>query len=482
MSESYPGAVRLSNPLTAAEFRAEISGKYWPNVGPLGAYLDWALDSTDAEPQFHIGAIIPLFAHEASRLGFRDSINPVHDNYWGYRWSTVLVGHAASGKSTVIKLSQKFYDKYAELVAGTESESDLLNAGISAWVQLEGSIPGLFTSVADRIVDGVSRGIIWHDEVSAFLKQAKQGVGVAEFLCQLSDGTRIERHLKGTKLANRSIRHTEDKIAEVIRHHAYCMVTATTFRGLESATDMQMTEGGFFSRNWWGVGQAGAKHTLRWSGARDMTKAVQVWKQWFGWATSAMLINGGDTGLIEVEDMDTKAEAAVMSESLGLLNGDPIGPLAALRKRGINKTFLLAQLFALNDKRLKVNRHDLTMADNIMQLSINNYASITPRLLGEMKSSELRDRVLGLLKSARSDGMARSEFYKRISALSKQSLGIVLETLQEAEEVVEVSLRTGRRGRPSTRFYAAKYAPVDEPTKKEENDGRERRSSRQRRQ
>lgn len=479
MSESYPGAERLSNPLTPAQFRDEISGKYWPATGPLAAYLDWALDSTDAEPQFHIGTIIPLFAHEVSRLGFRDSLNPMHDNYWGYRWSTVLIGHAASGKSTVIKLSQKFYDKYAEVVAGTEDESDLLNAGFAAWVQLEGSIPGLFTSVADRMVNGVSRGIIWHDEVSAFLKQAKQGVGVAEFLCQLTDGTRIERHLKGTKLANRSIRHIEDKIAEVIRYHSYCMITATTFRGLEYATDMQMTEGGFFSRNWWGVGQAGAEHTLRWSGAKDMGEPVDAWRQWFGWATSTMLLNGSETGLVEVEEMAPKEEAVVMSTSLGLLNADPIGPLAALRKRGINQTFLLAQLFALNAKRLRVTQHDLVMADNIMQLSINNYASINPRLLGEMKSSELRDRVLGLLKRAQHDGMGRSEFYKRIGQLSKSALSIVLETLEEAEEIIQVTLRTGRRGRPSTKFYAAKYAPVEQPTQKEENDGR---SGRQRRQ
>ena len=479
MSGLYPGAELLSKHLTQAQFHAEVSGKYWPAQGPLAAYMEWAMASTDAEPQFHIGAILPVWAHEVTRMGFRESVDPVHDSYWGYRWSTTLVGHAASGKSTAIKLAQKLYAKYAEEIAG--AEIDALNTGMAAWVQLEGSIPGLFTSVADRVIEGVSRGIIWHDEVSAFLKQAKLGVGVSEFLCQLGDGTRIERHLKGTKLANRTIKHAEDKIAEVIRQHAYSLLTATTFRGLESATDMQMTEGGYFSRNWWGIGFVGVKHTLRWSGATDMEATVEAWSRWFKWSAAAQITSGREDGLVKVENLPYATEERIMATSLGLLNADPVGPLAALRKRGLNATFVLAQLFALNAQRTQVTEVDLVMADNVVQLSINNYSQITPRLLGDLKTPELYERVRYLVKQAKEQGVRKSSFYKKIKVHARVHLDGVLETLVDAEEIVKRTIRTGRKGRPATIYYATEFAPpkgaVTEPTK-EANDGKQQRKQR----
>ena len=144
-----------------------------PSSGPLHRYMAWARKTTDAEPIFHLGSILPCWAHLVCSHGFvideRQRLTP---RIWSF-----IVGVPASAKSTAIRRAVSVY--------GTVN---LQTSRADPFVLAEGSVPGIFEALAERYDVNLdqSHGIVHRDEAARLLHTTDS---VADMFCQIMTAT-----------------------------------------------------------------------------------------------------------------------------------------------------------------------------------------------------------------------------------------------------------------------------------------------------
>lgn len=218
-----PGPIPGVDPLTLS---------CMPDSGLVHSVLWWSRKITDTPPWYHLGAILPVLAHEMSRLGWViDRKLRMQPRLW-----SLLVGTSGVGKTTLIKRIRDFHDTFLAR----------FDAQIKApWLFCDGTQRGLFMALADCYSKERDQtlGILTHDEFSVLLSDRRHQIH-AQDLCRWKDGGSFERHLAGDKKAKKEGQQVIDHLKNVSLNAVF----ATTNTSIVKHSTAEHLEAGMYSR------------------------------------------------------------------------------------------------------------------------------------------------------------------------------------------------------------------------------------------
>lgn len=417
----------------------DFLGVCWPVEGPLAEYVSWAALTTDAHPLYHLAAILPIFAHEAAIRQFRPGLDVAPF----FKAHVLLVGKSASSKSTSFARSHKFYAEYRGR-ANTASEGAL--------IKFEGTTQGVFEALADSTIGTPPRVhalVMHHDEVSSLLAKKRQNDSIQEFLCQLFDAEQaLERHQRGIKKHNRT---SAVKELEKISTYTVGAQFATTPSGLGLIASPILLNGGLLNRLIWAtVPDDEIEHTVRSYQARYLPEreyGLQCWEDWSAWASSVVLAraDAAATPWVTV-DCPESLDRLLVPTILKRLRDEIDDTLQAFWKRALVQARMLASLFALNDRRLRVTEDDLLLAIAFIERMMESFqATAYKTLITHCPPSfaEAQARVLLGIKKAGQTGLLRRELYTFVPHFKKRELDEVIDRLLDEERIETITVIGG---------------------------------------
>lgn len=428
----------------AADYRLpEEIAACLPETGPLRTYIDYALTTTDAEPLFHLATILPTFAFYANQHGF----HPEGDH--SFRVFTFIIGQPASSKTTAMRRAKQFFEGVAidhitraKQFPGMAMQFSQPQLG---FVQASGTIPGIYDAINEHIDPDHQRVavILHHDEISQLLK--KHGDDVAEFLCQLSDGSDIENHLRGRKRLKKTGAH----IIEMVEKPASNAIFATTFRGLITSFSIVYLEGGLYTRFLWFVGGEGAlDHRLEWG--RNEAMELEARAEWLQWAHWADMPRDREDKVVHMPNHIRDMLRSTLFEDLR--GSDPV--MAPTLKRALERAQTVAKLYALQSQRTVVNDEDMARAINLVEFSVKGLRRLVPRLVGDPILGEKTNLAFNILQRAGKKGLSRSQLYKALHHPSRHIFEQVVTTLLDEGSIAMRTVKRKVRGRPPHQFWA----------------------------
>lgn len=435
----------MTGPTTPPTTLADELQACVPAAGPLRAYLDWAVKTTDAEHLFHVGSILPCWAHEACVRGFRIDSQQRHvPKLW-----TFLVGVSASSKSTAMKRATSLY-------RGHTSKAGMLDPFLIA----EGSVPGIFEAMAERfdVELDMTPGILYRDEAARLLDTTDS---IADMLCNVIDGEDVKRHLRGARAANAQ---AAGSVKDTLVRPAFSGLLTTTFSRLREVTKSSYLEGGLYSRFLWFAGSPRLPEQSLFVDLHlaEAQRVAELWGDWAGWALAQQTL--GRQLVVEVPRHVIELLRSTLFATL-VQHGTRDDRLNATRKRGLHQAIMVAALYALNDRRLEVVEEDMDRAINLIEFCLRGLE----RLDASLAVDDLMvaaDQAFHVIASAGPHGVARSRLYPALRK-SKWWVDQIIDTLLAEGSVRTVARATGKPGRPPTNLVACgphRYAgePADE--------------------
>lgn len=414
-----------------------------PASGPLRDYMSWAIKTTDAEPLFHVGSILPAFAAEAAMRRFTiDRNHRMVPRVW-----TFLVGVPASSKSTCMKRAMGVLKKYTEATSAPDPT-----------VIAEGSVPGIFEALADRFDPdlGMSTGLVYRDEAARLLDTKDS---VADMFCNIIDGETVKRHLRGARAANRE---QAGAVKDTLEVPAFSGLLTTTFSRLREVTKASYLEGGLYSRFLWFVGKPSLPpQSLTFDPHRDEeARVVDSWVAWHRWALSQQAL-----GIPPVVDVPVGVVELLRATLFAALerHGRTDDRLNAARKRALSQAIQLAGLYALSQRRLVVEPEDMDAAINLVEACLAGLERLDPSLAVDEFMVTV-DSAFHAIHAAGPTGIPTSRLY----AVLRRGKGVVdgvVDTLVAEGSVRHEDRRTGKAGRPARVLVACgdhRYASVPE--------------------
>lgn len=404
-----------------------------PSAGPIHRHLAWAVKTTDAEAIFHLGSILPCWSHAVASHGFViDDDHRMTPRLW-----SMLIGVPASAKSTAMKramnLYRRFYDK--------QRTSD-------PFVIAEGSVPGIFEALADRLdADlGISHAVVYRDEAARLLDN--KDTSVSDMLCNIIDGEDVKRHLRSARAANRE---APGSVKDTLVKPAFSGILTTTFSRLREVTKASYLEGGLYSRFLWFVGQPRLpQQSLTYSLHRDEEDDVlAAWTDWSRWALGQAAL--GVPLVVKVPPECIELLRATLFANLER-HGASDNRLNAARKRGIQQAIQLAGLYALSQSRLVVEPEDMDAAINLVEFCLAGLERLDPSLAVD-EFMQTVDHAFHAIAGAGPAGLSTSKVYAAVRR-SKAIVDAMLETLIAEGSVRRVQVNTGKPGRPALAYVA----------------------------
>jgi hypothetical protein len=425
-----------------------------PSSGPLHRYMTWAVKTTDAEPLFHLGAILPCFASEAATHGVLiDEAHRIVPRVWSF-----MVGVPASSKSTAMKRAMGLYR--------THVASQGL---VDPFVIAEGSVPGIFEALCDKhnTDRNLSLGIVYRDEAARLL-DTKDSVG--DMLCNIIDGETVKRHLRGVRSANRE---APGSVRDTLHAPAFSGILTTTFSRLREVTKPSHLEGGLYSRFLWFVGQPRlVGQSMTFDPHRDEERDVaNAWGDWSKWLLGQEVL--GHALTVQVPRDVVELLRATLFTSLEE-HGKTDNRLNAARKRGLSQAMQIAGLYALSQHRLVANAEDMDAAINLVELCLAGLERVEPSLAVD-EFMQAADFAFHAIAGASPTGMPVSRLYSVLRRAKPFVDGIVETLVAEGSVRLSDPIRTGKPGRPSRVLVACgpmRYAgdPDAEPVARVEAD------------
>lgn len=408
-----------------------------PQSGPLHRHLAWAVKTTDAEAVFHLGAILPCWAHTVAAHGF--VIDEDH-RYVPRLWS-MLIGVPASAKSTAMKRAMGLYKRFYASLRSDPRQAD-------PFVIAEGSIPGIFEALAERHDPDLdlSHGVVYRDEAARLLDS--KDTSVSDMLCNIIDGEDVKRHLRGARAANRE---AAGSVKDSLVHPAFSGLLTTTFSRLREVTKASFLEGGLYSRFLWFVGQPKLpEQSLTYSLHRDEEDEVyRSWTDWARWANGQQAL--GHPLVVRVPPDVVELLRSTLFESLQQ-HGKSDNRLNAARKRALTQAVQLAGLYALSQCRLFVAPEDMDAAINLVEFSLSGLERLDPSLAVDPFMQGV-DGLFHAIASAGEAGLPTAKVYAAVRK-SKSIVEGMLDTLVAEGSVRRVAVSTGRPGRPAVLWIA----------------------------
>lgn len=418
-----------------------------PADGPLRAYLDWVCKTTDAEQLFHLGSLLPVWAHEAAIRGFRVDREQLHvPKLW-----TFLVGVPASSKSTAMKRATSHYRAHC---------SRMEPGSRDPFVIAEGSVPGIFEALAERFDPtlDMTTGVLYRDEAARLLDTTDS---VADMLCNVIDGEDVKRHLRGARSANHAAAGT---VKDTLTRPAYSGLLTTTFSRLREVTKSSYLEGGLYSRFLWFVGSPRLPPQSLFVELHkaELDQVADAWAEWTRWALSLQVLQPGQL-VVEVPRPVLELLRGTLFETL-LKHGGHDDRLNATRKRGLHQAVMVAGLYALNRQSLVIDTDDMDRAINLVELCMGGLERLDASLAVD-ETMVIADHAFHVIAAAGDAGLARSKLYP-VLRKSKWWVDQVIDTLlAEGSVRTKPGPATGKPGRPPTNLVAngdRRYAGVPE--------------------
>jgi len=416
----------------------------YPPDGLIHAYLWWAGEVVYAAPSYHLGAILPTIAHEASRRGYRLGVSGDPLRLW-----TCLIGGSGSGKSTAHRMARDFYDDYVRQIRGPTYRKPFLH--------LAGSIQGVKHALASGYHDPLAGrvvAVLETDELTRFLP--RRGASVAEDLCQLFDGRPIEDH---TRTAQKAKQEGQVVFTE-LNNYVVSALFATTASSLDAVADEQYFTGGLFSRILWISGRVDPTQwtpgPIDWQAVRRAT-ALDRWEQWSQWADGYEARGGARL-------VHMLAEAQEVYKSFALKHRNKCfdsegGRFAPVYMRGVADHVLkIAALFAFSCEDafdlnggtgVYVSAADMQAAAALVENAFESFTKVATTV-GVDRRARTGERIEDLLREAGARGMTRAEIWERMPPSDRVEVEPALAMLVANGRVEGVTVHNGKRGRPPT--------------------------------
>lgn len=400
-----------------------------PPQGPIHRYISWAIKTTDAEPLFHLGSILPCWAHAVCTRGFSiDEDHRMVPKLWSF-----LVGVPASSKSTAMKRALSLYRRHYTTR--------------DPFVLAEGSVPGIFEALCDNFdyeLDA-SVGVVYRDEAARLLDTQDS---IADMLCNIIDGETVKRHLRGARAANKE---SPGSVRDTLLRPSFSGILTTTFSRLREVTKASYLEGGLYSRFLWFVGQPRlVGQSLTWNPHRaEEDDVLASWADWSAWANGLEAL--GHNRVIRVPPLCVELLRSTLFANLER-HGATDNRLNAARKRGINQAILVAGLYAASQQRDTVNEDDMDRAINLVEFCLQGLERLDPSLAVDEFMQHV-DFAFHAIVGAGDFGLNSSKLFA-ILRRPKNIVDGIVETLIAEGSIRCVERRTGARGRPAMTYVA----------------------------
>lgn len=420
----------------------------FPLRGPMHTYAWWASQVTDAPAWFHAASILVAATAEIARRGW---VIGAEQRYLPRLWMAMVAGPGI-GKSTAINLARDFY-------------TDAGGAGgwKSPYVTAEGSTQGLFEAIAKLRDDktNLTTAVLVKEEFSTLLS-GKRRDDLSFALCEWADGQHHERHTRQLQRARaEGGPGGEDRITNA----AISATFVTTKHALLDVATAQHLHGGLFSRFLWVPGQ-GSDVTPRLHPGRaavERATAVGAWKRWHGWLDAEEMANPQKVLPIKSEVNDYLEQTLFVDYKRALQENNL---MTAHYKRALTHASIIAGVFALNDGFHAVEPIHMHRAVNFLNLCLDNISRFAPDVAttGLMRAI---NQAFDIVQSKGDKGARRTDFYRDLH-VTKRELDTILETLiDEGAISEEIIVRTGKPGRPTSRYIAqneTRFTPdLDDP-------------------
>jgi hypothetical protein len=411
----------------------------FPQSGPIHRYMHWATQCTDTPPLFHLGAMLPTFATRLAWTGVR-----LHNDHPLRLWCLLVAG-AGFGKSTPLKMAQRFVVDHLEQTKDTPHEQPL--------VRFEGTAQGLFSVLQGTYIPELEQEIalVHTDEAAPILTQRYQD-SAGKFFCQLYDGERMERQVLHLQ---RAVAKGESK-KPVLHRPTISAAFACTLDEFETTASKNVVGNGLLSRflSFHAMPTKLMYRQLAHESGR--TAVLDAWNEWFGGLRGTLLLDP-KTQLVSSVGAENMLQTRVFDPLAARFAKNPSDALFAIARRGMAHINIVAGLYALNRLSFEISATDMLQAIELFEHTLTFNRELVPRM-GKGEAFQRHDALLQAAKAGGASGVAKSDFYRLLKGVSKPELDMLLDTLVDSEELVLETVRGGR-GRPSQRFYLPEHQP-----------------------
>lgn len=412
--------------------------------GPIHAFLWYACQAnTLPPPAFYVGAVLPLIAHEAARRGF--IFEPNGPEVERPRIQSVLIGPAASGKSSAMRLPRGFYKEVLEQTMGL--------AYVDPFVLFEGSIPGIVEVLAGRLdpAAGCTPVIMHLEEFSRILEQRD---GLSEVFNQVFDGEDFARALRAYQNEARNGGKPPSKITAP----AISGIFATTYAGLENTVTAMHREGGLATRMFWFVGEGGAFTLERPTTHSARTTALVVWTEWSR-RMSNLIFRDSQPKVLSLNPSCKPYFQQIADELNAIKMVNAEDPRVPYLWRLVERSQQIAMLYAFSRGEFVAQPGDAWRAVNLVRFCDESIQHIRGRWTARSEDTwEQAQQCLAIIERAGEKGITRDKLAHAMRGA--QRLDFALATLRAMEKLYEP------RSRHPTRYFAKKWAPVIQSDKK----------------
>ncbi len=190
--------------------------------------------------------------------------------------------------------------------------------------------------------------------------------------------------------------------------------------------------------------------------------ALGVWHSWLQWFDAQQAL--GEPKVVQVLPEVHEILRGSLFEDLktAMRTEDRLNPV---RRRALTIAYTIAGMFALASRRTVVLSDDMDAAINLVEKCTRGLQDLDPEL-GTSELMQLVNLAFRAIRKTGTRGLPRSKLYPVLQA-PKAVVDQVIGTLLEEGSIRDVAQRTGKPGRPATRFVSngpARFAgPPPEP-------------------
>jgi hypothetical protein len=417
-----------------------------PESGPLRDYMNWAVQTTAADPYFHLAAILPSFAHELTRKGFRlgSSLRPL-------RLMTAIIGESGRGKSTCLSNARRLTKEWMAI-----TEPDRMQPHLHA----NGSIAGIIHAMQSHWHEEgqCTSPIFTLDELSALLTHDQ----FADAFNQLWDGTDFQRHYRHLQKASDATEST------TVRSPVLLGAFAGTVSALQPVVEGYHIEGGIISRILWyrqepplnDADFSKYMHVCFDSHEEWRSQVAQSCAAWSA-ALKAYRIMGNPR-MILVED---EVYEFIREKLWGQVRSAQGSRTGSVITRLVEHVQTVGAIYAATESTLAegitVKVRHVAMALRFIEKCRDSILGIEKHLAVEQVMKDVA-AVQDVISASGAEGATRSELYPK-TKLPKNRIDQAISHLVDSEDIVQVMSKATGRGRRSIRYYVTAHAPTDEP-------------------
>lgn len=450
-----------------AEFREAPSTltKDWASCfrphGWLGEYLDWACKTTHAPPLFHLLAGLSYTAFELARRGWKMEgfgFEQTAPALW-----IAMLAESGTGKSAALRRIQKFDTLVRERTPVLIRDERVTPPLTSSLVTIRGSYQGVFTEMEKRIYPDLEGGertccLLLNDEFQVVLEMAKKSPEFSSHFLELSEQVDMVFHQRG-------IQKDEEGRTGILPRPAISTLFVSTTEQLSDTFNVRLLHGGFSSRFLWFY----PREWIFWPDPPSsfLPKLKLVAAKYVQWLEKIANRDSKHAKIFMAKDKSSPVKQMHSNWSTYLHEKHPIGsPHRVLYvPRMAEHTALLAALISAaqfegrHTEPVFVDQRAYEIAKNITYEAYNSMPVLIS--MARVQETKKDDELQAYARIAGRKGITAV----MVSKLVDKPLAQVYHTLRaavEMENLVKLSVKTGRPGKPATYYFHPECAPPPE--------------------